>query len=1065
MKINSKGLLLLKVLTGISILSYSQSSPTLSGGRKRGTQYTDTTTAQRGVPWLDETITEQNRMPMHATFYSYENETVAAKGQWEQSANYQSLNGDWKFKWVERPADLPAGFESTTYDDSQWPLFKVPGNWELNGYGFPLYCTSGFEFRYLMRRLEPPAVPLSFDPTAVYRREVTIADNWAGKQVVLHIGAAKSNLSVWVNGKYVGYGEDSKLPSEFDITPYLQKGKNLITLKIMRWADANYIEDQDMWRLSGITRSCFLVARNQTHLYDVEMIPDLDKAYRNATLNVSLLLNKQPANAVTAEVLLMKDNKVVTTQQHKFDSAKLSFAMPVTAPMLWTAETPSLYQAVIKIKDGNNQLLETTQQQIGFRKIEIKEGLLLVNGQPILIKGVNRHETDPKTGHVISREAMIKDILLMKQYNINSVRTSHYPNSETWLELCDQYGLYVVDEANIESHGMGYDITYTMANRPTWVDAHLQRCQRMIERDKNHASIILWSMGNEAGNGYNFYSCYLWMKQRDSSRPIQYERAVADYRKFVWEWDSDIIDPMYPTPGGMVEYAKNNPHPKRPFIMCEYAHAMGNSLGNFTDYWQVIREHKDIFQGGYIWDFVDQCFQRVNAKGDTVYTYGGDYEPQEAITDWNYAAKGIFYANRTPYPHAYEMKKVYQDIHTKLVGTDSISIYNEKFFTDLSNVTLQWEVVVNGKKQQSGEITDVNVAPRQTNTFYIPYKKVAVGEAYLNFTYISKTAQPLVPAKHILATEQLAINTAAPKMAIALSNEGNLTKKEEAGTLHISSATTSVVFDKATGAIKQYSYKGVNMLDTAYRTKPNFWRAPNDNDFGANTPQRLKAWKEVTLKQELLSFSDNVGNGLAIIKASYKLPEVYATLQVQYTINAAGKIYVQQSIIANKDSLGKVAVMPRFGMQWILPQGFNQVEYYGRGPVENYQDRNFAAHVGQYKQTVDEQFFPYVVPQETGNRTDMRWYKITNAKGKGLLITSDSLLSISALHYFDSDLDDGLKRHNRHATDLVKRPQTQLNIDWKQMGVGGIDSWRSMPMQQYLLPYGDYSFSYLMQPF
>lgn len=1063
MKTNSPRLLLILLYAGFTLHTYAQSSPTLgaSGSRNRRA---DTTTAQPGVPWLDEKIIEQNRLPMHATFYSYENETVAAKGDWQQSQNYQSLNGDWKFKYADKPADLPAGFEQTSYDDSQWPLFKVPGNWELNGYGFPIYTTSGFEFRYLMRRLTPPAVPLSFDPTAVYRKTVTIPQQWDGRQIVLHIGAAKSNLSVWVNGQYVGYGEDSKLPSEFDITPYLQKGPNLIALKIMRWCDANYIEDQDMWRLSGITRSCFLVARNTTHLYDVELRPGLDQAYKNATLQVSLLLNRQPANGMKAELTLVKDNKTIGTQTHTFDSAKLSFTLPVQAPLLWTAETPELYKAQIKIMDANNRLLEMTTQQVGFRKIEIKNGLLLVNGQPILIKGVNRHETDPQTGHVISREAMIKDIQLMKQYNINSVRTSHYPNSETWLDLCDQYGLYVVDEANIESHGMGYDITWTMANRPTWVNAHLLRVQRMMERDKNHPSVIIWSMGNEAGNGYNFYSCYLWMKERDSSRPVQYERAVADYRRFVWEWNSDIIDPMYPTPGGMLEYAKNNPHPTRPFILCEYAHAMGNSLGNFTDYWQVIRNNRSIFQGGYIWDFVDQCFQRVNEKGDTVYTYGGDYEPKEAITDWNYAAKGIFYANRTPYPHAFEMKKLYQDIHTRLAGSDSISIYNEKFFTGLSNATLQWEVIVNGKQQQKGEVANIDVAPQQSKTFHLPYKKPAAGEAFLNLTFRSKQARPLVPAGHVLATEQLVISQAYAA-TITISNEGSLVKKEEAGKLVISSSKATVAFDKTTGFIRQFTCQGTTLLDTAFPIRPNFWRAPNDNDFGANTPQKLKAWKEAALAPELVSFTDSMGNGLAIVHATYRLPSVYATLQVQYTINAAGRIMVRQAIQANKDSMDKVAVMPRFGMQWILPPGFEQVEYYGRGPQENYQDRNFSAHVGLYRQTVNEQYFPYVVPQETGNKTDIRWYRISNGKGKGLRITSSALLSISALHYFDNDLDDGLKRHQRHAADLVKRPQTQLNIDWKQMGVGGIDSWRSMPMQQYIIPYGDYQYTYLIEPF
>lgn len=1063
MTIYRNSLLLVLLWTGLAFEAMAQSSPTLTG-TGRSNRRSDTTTAQRGVPWLDETIIEQNRLPMHATFYSYESEATANKGDWRQSQNYQSLDGNWRFKYVDKPADLPAGFEQTAYDDSQWPLFKVPGNWEMNGYGFPIYTTSGFEFRYLMRRMEPPAVPLSFDPSAVYRKTVTIPSQWDGKQIVLHIGAAKSNLSVWVNGRYVGYGEDSKLPSEFDITPYLQKGANVIALKVMRWCDANYIEDQDMWRLSGITRSCFLAARNITHLYDVELRPDLDATYKNATLQVGLLLNQPPPKGLTAEVSLVRDHKTLITETHVFDSATLSFSMPVAAPLLWTAETPALYQAQIRIKDANGRLLEMTTQQIGFRKIEIRNGLLLVNGQPILIKGVNRHETDPQTGQVISREAMIKDILLMKQYNINSVRTSHYPNSETWLDLCDEYGLYVVDEANIESHGMGYDITWTMANRPTWVNAHLLRVKRMMERDKNHASVVIWSMGNEAGNGYNFYSSYLWMKERDSSRPVQYERAVADYRRFTWEWNSDMIVPMYPTPGGMAEYARNNPRPQRPFIMCEYAHAMGNSLGNFADYWQVIRNNRSIFQGGYIWDFVDQCFQRVNDKGDTVYTYGGDYEPQEAITSWNYASKGIFYANRAPYPHAWEMKKLYQDIHTRLAGDDSIEVFNEKFFTDLTNVTLQWEVIVEGKKQQSGTLDNIPVLPQQTGRFYLPVKRPLTGEAFLNLTYRSKVAQPLVPAGHILATEQLPLSK--PNLYVAnITNEGALTRKQSGHLLTISSKTATVVFDKTTGSIKQFLYKGTPLLDTGFRSRANFWRAPNDNDFGANTPKVLKAWKDATLSQELMEFRDTLYDGKAMITASYLLPAVSAILHQQYVVNAAGKMLVRQDITACKDSIGKIAVMPRFGMTWILPAGFEQIEYYGRGPQENYQDRNVSAHVGLYQQTVTEQYFPYVMPQETGNKTDIRWYRIGNQKGRGIRIRSDSMLSISALHYFDSDLDDGAKRQQRHAADLVKRPQTQLNIDWKQMGVGGIDSWRSMPMQPYLLPYGDYYFSYLIEPY
>jgi beta-galactosidase len=1056
--------LLMVILSSTSIAFTQTSKISPDENKKANKSHYDTTTARRGVPWLDETLFEENRLPMHSTFYSYESEAKAAKGDWRLSKNYQNLDGPWRFKYVDRPADIPEGFQKNSFNDSQWPFFNVPGNWEMNGYGFPIYTTSGFEFRYLMYKFEPPAVPLSFDPTAIYRREVTIPKDWDGKHIVLHIGAAKSNLSVWVNGQYVGYGEDSKLPSEFDITPYLQKGKNLIALKVMRWCDGNYLEDQDMWRLSGITRSCFLVARNPVHLYDLELKPDLDSFYKNAVLQVNCLLNGHPQNGMKAEITLMKDNKVIATVERSFDSARLFLKIPVTAPMLWTAETPTLYQAQIRIKNANDQLMELTTQQVGFRKVEIENGLLLVNGQPILIKGVNRHESDPKTGQTISREAMIKDIQLMKQFNINAVRTSHYPNNETWLELCDQYGLYVVDEANIESHGMGFDITKTLGNRPTWLKAHLFRVQRMVERDKNHPSIIIWSMGNEAGNGYNFYNCFLWMKQRDNSRPVQYEKAVADYPHLSWEWNSDIVNPMYPTPARLLEYAKNNPQPTRPFIMVEYAHAMGNSLGNFYDYWKVIRNNKNVFQGGFIWDFVDQCFQRVNSKGDTVYTYGGDYEPEEAITANNHSAKGIFYANRTPYPHAWEMKKVYQDIHSRLAGTDSISIYNEKFFADLSNISLQWEVIVNGERQQQGVINDIKVQPHQSTTVFVPYRKVTNGEAFLNLTYRTKYEQSLVPAGHIVATEQILIH-AAPLQPLAIYNEGHISMKESSANLQFSSSKASISFDKTTGSIIQYNYEGVEMLDPSYHSRPNFWRAPTDNDYGARTPQKLQSWKQASITQELLSFRDTITNGLAIVNVTYRLPSVKAILRINYIINAKGKIEVEQQIEASKDSSVKISYMPRFGMQWILPKGFNKLEYYGRGPQENYQDRNFGANVGLYKQTVDEQYFHYVIPQETGNKTDIRWYKIANAKGKGLFIHSDSLLSISALHYFDSDLDNGLKQSQEHAADLQKRQQTQLNIDLRQMGVGGIDSWGAIPLQQYLLPYSDYRFHYLIEPF
>ncbi|MBC3540125.1 glycoside hydrolase family 2 TIM barrel-domain containing protein [Rufibacter sediminis] len=1019
--------------------------------------------AHAQVPlWLDERRNEENRMPMRSSYEVYESEAALQKADWKSSANYLNLNGDWKFNWVENPADLPARFEATDFNDSQWKTFPVPGNWEVNGYGFPIYSSAGFEFTYLMQP-NPPVVPMQENPTAVYRREITVPQNWKGKQVVLHIGAAKSNLAVWVNGTYVGYGEDSKLPSDFDVTSYLKPGKNLIVLKLMRWCDGTYLEDQDMWRVSGITRDCYLLARNPVHLYDVELVPSLDDAYKNASLRVKLNLNQKPVQPISADFQLLDGKKLIKQQQIIFTSDSAVFNLAVNAPKLWSAETPNLYHAIIRLKDGQGNVTEIIPQRVGFREVEIKGGKLLVNGKPVLVKGVNRHETDPKTGQTISKEAMLRDIKLMKQFNINAVRTSHYPNDEYWYELCDEYGLYVVDEANIESHGMGYDITKTVANKPSWVDAHLMRVQRMMERDKNHPSIIVWSMGNEAGNGYNFYESYLWMKARDTSRPVQYERAVADYKTFTWEWNSDAIVPMYPTPEGMAAYAKANPAPERPFIMCEYAHAMGNSLGNFTDYWKLIRENKHAFQGGFIWDFVDQAFQEVNAAGDTIYTYGGDYGPKNRNipSDKNFLCNGIFYANREPYPHAWEMKKVYQDIHSTLVNPTTISVYNEKLFTGLENVKLEWELVVDGVKKKSGVISNLKVGPQKTAQVKVPVKLPASGEAFLNLTYKLKNAEPLVAAGHIVATEQLVLRKKAPQQ-LALKGKAALHVQESANALTIALASGAISFDKQTGWLNQYVVEGVRYLEEGAGLKSNFWRAPNDNDYGAGLQTKLKAWKTAPQQAKLQKLTSSVQNNVATVEAVYMLPDVSGKLSMQYRVNSAGELLVRQHLQA--DTTKKVAMLPRFGMQWILPAGFNAVEFYGRGPHENYQDRNYSAHLGVYKQTVAEQYFPYVRPQETGNKTDVRWYKVTNSAGNGLLVTSETPLSISALHYFDQDLDDGDEKQQRHARELKPRPQTQLSIDAAQMGVGGVDSWRSWPLEKYRMPYASYDVQFLIKP-
>lgn len=1026
--------------------------------------------AQEKVPyWQNEKINEENREPMHASYFVYENEAAATQNDYRKSQNYLDLNGTWKFKYLTTPNDLPAGFENTTFNDASWDNFKIPASWDVNGYGYPVYVNTTYDFDYLMAP-NPPFVPTNYNPTGIYRREITVDKSWEGKDIFLHIGAAKSNLTVWVNGVYVGYGEDGKLPSEFNLNKYIKAGKNSIVLKVMKWNDGSYLECQDMWRMSGITRDSYLVARNKVHLKDYEISPDLDASYVNGTLKITTEfsdLNKK--DSYTFEVQLKDNRKVIDSKSTilSAETKKTAFDFAVNNPKKWSAEIPNLYQVTFLLKDKKGAIVEIINQNVGFRKVEIKGGQLLVNGKAIYIKGVNRHETDPVTGQTISKERMEEDIKLMKQFNINAVRMSHYPNDEYMYELCDKYGIYVVDEANIESHGMGYDITKTLGNKPDWELAHIQRMQRMVERDKNHTSVIIWSMGNEAGNGYNFYRGYLWIKNRDKSRPIQYERATAgawDGKDLKYEWNSDIIDPMYSSPNKMEEYILANPHPDRPYIQCEYAHAMGNSMGNFKDYWDVYRKYPN-FQGGFIWDMIDQSVYKTLPDGTKILAYGGDFGPKDVRSDNNFVNNGVFTVDRKPNPHAFEVRNVLQNILTSWdnASTATIKAYNEFSFKDLSNVGLRWTLILDGKEDAKGTIENLDINPNQSKTYTLPVNLEGkeFKEAFINISYFLKQEEPFLPKGFEIATEQLALK-GTWKNDIKINGGSKITVLKNVNNTVFKSDKTEIVFDKKTGFISSYTFENHPIIKEGYQLRPNFWRAPNDNDFGANLQNYLAAWKQATENPTLVSWTHSVTkDNKVLVKATYDLPQVSAKLELNYEINSNGQLNVKEQL--NIDKNKEVVMLPRFGMEIIVPKDFSNVSYYGRGPFENYIDRNYSAKVGLYNQTVSEQYYPYIRPQETGNKTDVRWVELSGDKLK-LTVKSDELLSFTALHFLNEDLDDGTKKDQRHAAELKERDLTSLKIDWKQMGVGGIDSWQAWPMEKYLLREKSYQYQFNITP-
>ena len=1027
--------------------------------------------AEKLVPtfteWHDLQVNEVNRLKLHTNYFAYENETLALAGQMDKSANFISLHGAWKFNWVKDADKRPTDFYKTDLDDSAWKTMNIPANWEMNGFGVPEYVNTGFAWRGHFDQ-KPPAVPVKDNNVGSYRRIINIPDSWDGKQVIAHFGSVTSNIYLYVNGQYVGYAEDAKVAAEFDITPYLKKGDNLIAFQTFRWCDGSWCEDQDFWRLSGVARDSYLYARDAAvQLTNIKITPDLQNGYEDGVVQIYAEVKGQPV----IEYKLLNHNGIEIIKSDANFKKRVNGTAQFTIKNVkkWSAEDPYLYTLVATVKDQKGNIVEVVPQKVGFRKVEIVNSQLLVNGQPVLIKGADRHEMDPDGGYVVSRERMIQDIKIMKRLNINAVRTCHYPDDPVWYDLCDEYGLYVTAEANQESHGFGYG-NDAEAKKPEFAKQILERNQHNVEMYFNHPSVIVWSLGNETVNGDNFIAAYKWIKEQDKSRPVQFEQAGRTGE------NTDIFCPMYYSHDGCDKYSKDDKF-TRPLIQCEYNHTMGNSSGGLKEYWDMVRKYPK-FQGGYIWDFVDQALHRNPVKPMSVkdnltyaqynkikYTYGGDYNDYDP-SDNNFNCNGVIGPDRQLNPHAYEVAYEYQNIWAEAVDLQAgkISVYNEHFFRNLANYQLVWTLLQDGKAVQNGTVDKLDVAPQQKTTLTLPYQIPAEGEVLLNIEFRLKKAEPLMEAGQMVAYRQLEVRTANAAAAVVADGKLKVENKKKETEIKVLNDFIDIEFDKATGLLKEYEVNGVDLLGEGGTLKPNFWRAVTDNDMGAQLQKKFRVWRAPALNLQTITASKvKVGKNVnAVVKAVYDMPDVKAALTITYTIAPDGTMGVEQTMDATEGE--KVSDMFRFGMLMQLPFQMDNSTFYGRGPIENYIDRKGSQNVGIYTQTAEEQFFPYIRPQETGTKSDIRWWQQTDKAGKGFRITSGNLFSASALHYSIDDLDDGEEKEQRHSYEVPQSKYTELCIDKEQFGVGGENSWGAWPLPQHRLGYADKTFSFVISP-
>lgn len=1031
--------------------------------------------------WHDLQVNEINRLPLHTMHFAYDPNDFPGTGaeylDKKKSMNYLSLEGTWKFNWVANADERPTDFYKTDLDDSKWNNIQMPGNWEMLGYGQPEYVNVGFGWRGHFDQ-QPPAVPIKDNHVGSYRREINIPSNWDGKRVIAHFGSVTSNIYLYVNGKFAGYAEDSKVAAEFDITPFLKKGKNLIAFQTFRWCDGSWCEDQDFWRLSGPARENYLYARSKDHrLLDVRVETELKNNYKDGYLNITA---KVQGNTLAYFGLYDPDGKeVIVTGADNVRNGVAKYQLRVKNVRKWSAETPNLYTLVVSpIQNGGMYLpYEIVQVKVGFRKVEIKNKQFLVNGQPVLLKGADRHEMDPDEGYNVSEQRMIQDIMMMKRMNINAVRTCHYPDDPRWYDLCDKYGLYVVAEANQESHGFQYGDD-AAAKKPEFAKQIMERNQHNVSMFFNHPSIVTWSLGNETVMGDNFLQAYKWIKSQDKTRPVQYEQARCGE-------GTDIFCPMYYPVAASEKYAKD-PNSPMPLIQCEYNHTMGNSGGNLSDYWDLIRKYP-ILQGGFDWDFVDQALHRNIVKPMSIlpykmnneelrkieYCYGGDYNKYDP-SDNNFNCNGIIGPDRQMNPHAYEVAYQYQNIWTKMVNaeTGEVSVHNENFFRDLSNYALAWRLEEDGVETQNGTIADLDVPAQQTKNFTIPYDKSKIKgkEVFLNIDFRLKEAEPLLTAGQVMAYAQLPVVTkqACSGDCSKMLAQGHGKKKmklaaKKDNVVAVTTPNLTFKIDRSTGLISEYAYNGKSLLGEGGTLKPNFWRAPTDNDMGAGLQKKFKAWKNPQMDLKNIDVKKDKKTNSVTILTSFDMPEVQGQMDITYVVFAnTGAVKVTEDFKATEGA--KVSDMFRFGMLMQMPYTMEKSNYYGRGPIENYSDRKDCMRIGVYTDDADNQYFPYIRPQESGTKSDIRWWKQTDATGLGLQVKSCTPFYASAIHFDTEELDDGDDKEQRHSFDLKKSKFTNLFLDSAHMGVGGENSWGAWPLEKYRVHYGNKTFTFTLIP-